>query len=543
MFPNQWKNNKGVNTKWIGAVFALLLLLFVIFKLSVNEGPWLGNDSFQYISVAAYFNQGEFAKTGVVYFDTERSHGFLPAPLTTFPFGYPLAIATVSHLGISHESAAVLISLLSLIALTFAFNWALSLLKISLPVCIFINILWVMNEGLIFYSASVGTEGLFTCLSFLAIVLLIKQMTSQERDTSSFGLLATAYLLIGVSYYIRYAGLILFAGVYSFQMIRFFLNRSQVNRDALVAGIFCVGLIAIGFIRNFLLVGDWRGGNNKGVDHSLIEMISQFIRAIYQLFFGFSYPAGFGRFEMMIGGATVLLIILLFSSRSTLAKNSNDFPLDIFCFLCFYIFVYCASLIYLGMTGPISFGVRLFIPFLPVLLLVLALILNTLIRKEQTLRVSLMGVAAMLLFSMGYAGIHARNLLVPGKIGNDAVVTDSLSATLIGEESSLIWIKKNIPKTAVLMANEGQALHYVLKNPVVALADSEYSVVSWNEETLKQYANQFNGEFCFLFKNNDPVFKESPFLSGLLAGKAPHWLSLIAHSKGMALYKIQKGTL
>ena len=48
----------------------------------------------------------------IVHFDAERSFGVVPAPIVTFPMGFPLVIALISRLGVAPETAASLISIL-----------------------------------------------------------------------------------------------------------------------------------------------------------------------------------------------------------------------------------------------------------------------------------------------------------------------------------------------------------------------------------------------------------------------------------------------
>ena len=48
----------------------------------------------------------------IVHFDAERSFRVVPAPVVTFPMGFPLVIALISRLGVPPETAASLISIL-----------------------------------------------------------------------------------------------------------------------------------------------------------------------------------------------------------------------------------------------------------------------------------------------------------------------------------------------------------------------------------------------------------------------------------------------
>ena len=87
--------------------------LAIAFSMLAFRPAPLSNDSFQYLSVAKNIRQGNGIATDLVYFDTERSHGRIPAPLTTFPPGYPAVIAALSGLMGGFEAAARFLSVIS----------------------------------------------------------------------------------------------------------------------------------------------------------------------------------------------------------------------------------------------------------------------------------------------------------------------------------------------------------------------------------------------------------------------------------------------
>src|SRR5437868_4785598 len=91
-----------------------LALTAIALIVGVGMALWrpatLFNDSFQYMSVAANLLHGRGVATSIPYFDTERSHGVIPAPMTTFPPGYPIIIAALSATGMQDVAATRVIS-------------------------------------------------------------------------------------------------------------------------------------------------------------------------------------------------------------------------------------------------------------------------------------------------------------------------------------------------------------------------------------------------------------------------------------------------
>src|SRR5215469_5522610 len=169
-------------------------------------GPGLSDDSFQYLSEAANIRDGHGLTTSIVHFDTERSQGRLPAPLTTFPPGYSLAIATISRTGVARETVALLLSAASLILLVPLLTYAAALLNLSAMATriALVLVLGSLSAGL--YATAVATESLFTALSLSALVCLL----GYEQGRVGTSAAVAGNLLVGCAFWVRYAGLFLF---------------------------------------------------------------------------------------------------------------------------------------------------------------------------------------------------------------------------------------------------------------------------------------------------------------------------------------------
>src|ERR1019366_7663969 len=86
----------------------------------------LSNDSYQYLDVAEHFRHDHQLATSLVYFDTERSYGRIPAPLTTFAPGYPVVVA-ITSLSSDLEDAARGLSCVCYAGTAALLAWALIL--------------------------------------------------------------------------------------------------------------------------------------------------------------------------------------------------------------------------------------------------------------------------------------------------------------------------------------------------------------------------------------------------------------------------------
>src|SRR6476646_9622928 len=109
-------------------VCAWMCLCGVLIALNLYPAfvPHLSPDAFQYLSMAQNTLAGHFGYTSLVHYDPERSFGVIPAPMVHFPLGYPLTIALVSLSGVPLQSAALLVSAISIMACVPLLAWTAS---------------------------------------------------------------------------------------------------------------------------------------------------------------------------------------------------------------------------------------------------------------------------------------------------------------------------------------------------------------------------------------------------------------------------------
>src|ERR1700745_4044411 len=65
-------------------LWCVLMATVGVLNLIHDGGPHLWNDSYQYLSVAENLRDHGEAATSLVFFDSERRSGRIPAPITTF---------------------------------------------------------------------------------------------------------------------------------------------------------------------------------------------------------------------------------------------------------------------------------------------------------------------------------------------------------------------------------------------------------------------------------------------------------------------------
>ena len=96
------------------AIWGALAALLCGLLLAATGYQRLSNDGYQYLSVVDNLSAGHGVSTNLVHFDIERAHGTIPAPLTTFPAGFPVATTVFHAMGMASQSAGVAVSLFGL---------------------------------------------------------------------------------------------------------------------------------------------------------------------------------------------------------------------------------------------------------------------------------------------------------------------------------------------------------------------------------------------------------------------------------------------
>jgi hypothetical protein len=523
-------------------LWCLLYALAVAGFLYRAGGPGLSDDSYQYLSEAGNICAGNGLTTSIVHFDTERSHGQLPAPLTTFPPGYSLAIAALTRTGLVGETAGLLLSAASFICLVPLIACAARLLELGAMATRMALVLLLGSFAADLYATAVSTESLFTALSLGALVCLLLY----ERGTVGTPAAAAGNLLVGCACWVRYAGLFLFVAVGAYLAWRALRERDRRSVTAAACLALPAGLISYLLARNVILTGSWKGGNTKAVVHPLMEVLKQFVISTYRLVFGEGVPTRLGVLQATLCVGLAVLSVLLFKSvarvrtsseiRTALRNASPSAGL-----LLIYVVVYNAGMIYLGMSSVISFGARMFYPLLPIYFLLSGLVLTrvqSLAGPRSTSQTWTM-CAAMIIGS--YWGINFEKTLARRSVPPDRAVEASFALPSGTGGSLRSWFDANVPLNAVLVATNGQATAYALKRNVVSLVRSNFSDQRWDEKEVRAVMQQYGASFLILYPRIspaiEPVQQESAFLQELLERQRPQWLQLAAENDQVMIFR------
>jgi hypothetical protein len=494
--------------------------------------PKMDDDSYQYISGADNLTHGNGFSTSIIHFDTERTYGRIPAPLTTFPPGYSLAIASLTYFKIGFETAGFIVALGSLVALVPLICCAARILELPNYATRLALLLFLVNGTTVYQSTAVLSESLFTTLTFAALSLITAHLHGAGRTRH----LAIALAILGVATWIRYAGLFLVLAVGTFLVVRMVLRRDRRSAaDLLWMGVPAVMLVVL-FTRNAVLCGSWKGGNTKVTRLGMMVGISKIATGVWHLLLG---DARFGTlhvvFLVAISLATAIALGVTLSSRRIPIGIASDAALPGFCFG-----FYCACMLYMGTHSVITVGRRMFYPFLPWILLLGSALLFwcTHHTKHAALRSAF--VAIILAGFVSYVTLNAGDIVSQQRPNPDRVVI-ALFAGTSSASSLLQWFYSHVPDQSVIVAEEGQATGYALRRHTISLVGSRFSDEHWEELEVRHVMEAYGAEYLIIYPGLDPsidyVPEESGFLTRLGHGREPEWLHIAARSSLVKIYR------
>lgn len=516
----------------IAFVFALCLWAFRPIPLA--------DDSYQYLSVAANFNRGEGIVTSLVHFDSERSHGRIPAPMTTFPPGYPVTLGVLSRMFGSLEPTARALACISYAGTAALLLIALILAGVTPFIRQLVLVLYVANAYTLKFATAVVSEPLYLLLSIGGIVLLISMEVAPLTLRRQIARAVAGFTLIGVSCWVRYAGLFLVAAVVAYAVVRFFLDHSSTRLVPLLAASISVVFTGVLLLRNYVIAGTWKGGNDMAVHNPLKRVAVDYIRAQWHLFFG-DHPLIFGLWELFLILGVLSFIALMRAARRSSDGAAASLPgIGPVLVAGFCVAIYSAGIVYAGLRTPISFGTRMFLPIFPLYLLLVGIAIGGLLSRFGP-RSALMKFT-LLLAVVGYVGINARDLYAPAGVPEYRLIARDYAEPARGGEPLRNWIASNIPVNAPIAASEGQATGYLLGRPTLSLVDPTYSRVRWGCGEVSEQMQRFHARYLILYKSSmgisqDSLFASSPFLSTAASGHPSCGFSIAAENAVVRILK------
>jgi hypothetical protein len=513
--------------KWISLLAGIVALWMTY---SVNGAPYIPNDGYQYLDAASNLAAGKCLCTNVVLFDEQVAYGRMPVPFTHFGPGYPLLIAGISRLGVAPETAGYLLSAAACLAVLWLI-WDIALGLGAKPwVTALFSLVWITHASGLWYGATISAESLFGAF-LMALVALIIRDVDVRREGRGIGFPLAIGLVAGLSYWIRYPGLFLVGGAGVYLLWRTW--RSRESRPGGVAGIAAMSALVITIqVRNALYAGSWKGGFGNSGHHSPVAIVVESVQAFRYLLLGDRVPLRLDVFSGLFFLSAVALVFLIVRAavqgRFRTTQSLAPFYWAVFIGAIYVLGVLAAALL----TIASDFS-RYYLPVYPLLLACLAALCS--------FAASGTGVWVVALAVLSTVAIESRGLTVAPHPADWVLTRGMLGEEVAPSVSLTQWLESHVPETGVIVAVEGQAVHFVVHRPVAAALEPRFSARPMDAETYLDMMRQYHSRYLVVFPGAPPERvpdqESSGFLHSLAEGALPPWLSLAVHSNDAAVYE------
>lgn len=512
--------------RWASIVAGILALWLSYGHMGA---PYITNDGYQYLDAASNLASGQCFCTRVGLFDEQVAFGRMPIPFTHFAPGYPLLTAALSRADMTPERAAYLLSAFGYLLVLWLI-WDVGLNLGAKPwMLALVSILWVVDAEALYYAAMVGTESLFTAAMILLAALIardVKAGSSRHWITVGIGLVA------GLSYWIRYPGLFLVAaaGVYLLWIV---LRIPRARLAAIAALALSAILVAAIQIRNAVLTGSWRGGfTSAGGRNSVRAVAAGTIRSLLHLLTGDRAPLRKDVWIVLL--ALSFAAVVFFAVRHARARAfESDAAWKGFWWTIFIAAAYTGGIVAAALITIAFDPSRYYFPVYPLLLACAAVLCSTFATGLRSIAV------VALVLSAGV--LQWRSIVAPTPTP-DWILTRTLLTEPVPTGGTLLqWLRDRVGPNQTVLAVEGQALHYILQRPVVAVIPATFTVRRPDAQAFHQLMLTSGSKYLLVLPGaapeSVPEQTSYAFLRALSSGDAPAWLRPAAATRDAAVYE------
>jgi MFS family permease len=536
-----WKVRESVDR----GLLAWLLAMGVLLAIRIGPeslAPALTRDSFQYLSVANQMAHRQVAQTPLVHYDAERSFGVVPAPMVTFPLGYPAAIAPLAWLGVPLPMAALLVNIASALLCVALLWWCTGALGIARPHRHVSMAIMVVNAFFLAFTGMGMSELLFTAVSLGAITLTLASRNATGRTAGWWWI--AAGIAFGMAYHVRYAGLFLMVGLVALLARHLAIGQWRTAAGYGLAATIAGGLASLGIARNMHLVGHWLGRDSDPVRHPVSNVLLQSVRAADLLVLG----PGSGDAAKLLAPRVLFVALIVFAGafavrrlfqgagrRRIVSQRETGFGADLPILLA----VYGACMFYAAITTNISYGPRMFVPMVPVIALLAGIALTHILDGATPASARVVRGAFATAFLV-YLVMNLSAVRYPQADRAHLVQTD-LSARTSDGRSVRDVVRHLVGPDGVVVANNGQAVGYVLDRATISLPGPRYSKVRWNERALRRLVDRYHAKVVLITAPDsaqpaDDDLIPTVFVQRLAQGMSPAWLQLESRAGNMLVY-------
>ncbi|MDA1232358.1 MAG: hypothetical protein O2856_16415 [Planctomycetota bacterium] len=536
-----------ITTKQAFITAAIMSLMATVLLVANYDGKWLHPDTAQALSVARNIQQGNGFSTGIIYYEEHYQLNSWPALQTVFPIGFPAMIAAFGYFGVPLRIAAFLIGtigfllvplLICVAAQHMGRKPATGLLLAAISLCfpmIWHNV-WECQ-----------TEMMFIALTLSSLIFLQSESLNTGRLTMAGFFAATAFCL-------RYAGVFWLMAVGVILLLQVTRLKSGVIKQGFSIFIIPAVIAVFLFGRNAMLVGDFKGGNNKEVNRTLRDACECGYYAVSRItgldkgdllaghLAELSAAAGFG----LLAIATIIWLLIRLRRSESAKHLTFSTKGDAAVYL--YITVSLAALIGLQKSTSINLSPRMFFPLIPFALLALADCLqpaSEAISSIMTTQRRLIFSASALLMCGVLGGQFQSGDEVRTHVKRFSLVDQALNEAVDGDSGPVS--PRNILAGKRILTDECHMLAESLQQDAVGLTSIIYTTKTWNDDEVIELVHKYQIDRVVVFPDMHPK-DENPFFESLTSDpekqKLPRpWLKPVLLSPRIRIYAIRESEL
>jgi hypothetical protein len=183
----------------------------------------------------------------------------------------------------------------------------------------------------------------------------------------------------------------------------------------------------------------------------------------------------------------------------------------------------------------------MFLPVLPLYLLLFALLVQWLISRAKFRGGQIGFRIALCALAIGSIGVNARDLETPQpktRLDYLAALFDEQTAA---RERLSDWVTGHIAPATVIAAQDGQATGYLLHRRTLGLIESEYSAERWECPEIRSQMNRFDAHYLILYRHKDRnshLLEESSFANVAASGEPGCGFAVAAENPDVRILEI-----
>lgn len=536
--------NKNIKTTGLFLICAICVVGFNISAWGFWHSSFILNDGVQYLSTAGNWLDGRGFSTDALMYKP-HFQGTLPAPQTVWPPGYPFIIALTSMLGISLQSASLLLNLISLAVSAFLVLIILVRQNLSLNAAICCALIFYCTAIPWSYSLSLIAEPLFSMLILTAIYSQPGNVRGRIWPWIVSG------IIIALCIFIRYSGVFFAVGV-GIGMVAYFVKNYRTEAEHFWRGIALLTLqisISVVFFatmlyRTYLLTGTIK--RDIGVVETEEDWIARLKIAIWQIseFIGFTDGGGLtsNSSSKLFGLLLLLCVIVLAQIVYVSIKASNHLsPVktlrhEVMCYVIIGHSAVFAVFFGLNIAGfsLVELNHRYLYQIYPGLFILLCILVANTSRHMKNLnlatcnkgfRLSLCTLFCLFAIAQLNNATALKHFASPGLRIQEVI---KLRVTTNTDLQEMIQSCFELPDSQVgsIWSNAGQQLHRVTDVPTITIADV-YGNKPYDVEIVRSHIASYNIRM-FVFLDNLPDI--APEYTQMLFN-VRHWLEHNGYTK------------